>query len=168
MNKVGNAALWALSWVALFGAGCGRHVETPLTRPQPPVRTGPAWGPEAEGLQCRLRPTKRLWNQGETLTFRLDLRNQGTRLFTFDAQEPIRADRIAVNGRWLRWPRPDTATAKLRPFAPGTEFRDLTLTVPPAMRLPLDPGRHDIRVAFVFEGLEVHSHPVAIEMARAP
>lgn len=165
MKEVGNVVLLALGLFTLLGAGCARHVKTPLVRAQPPVRTGPTWGPEAEGLQCRLRPTKRLWNPGETITFRLDLRNRGTRLFAFDSAEPIRADRLSLDGRWYRWPHPDTAAAKVRPFAPGVEFSDLTLALPRTIRLPLQPGRHDIRVAFIFEGIELHSNPVDIKIA---
>jgi hypothetical protein len=168
MKELANTARLALALFALLAAGCAQDVQTPFARAEPPAQTGPTWGPEAEGLQCRLRPTKRLWNPGETITFKLDLRNQGTRLFAFDSQEPIRADRVALNGRWYRWPRPDAAPAKVRPLAPGAEFTDLTLTLPGHTQLPLGPGRHEIRVAFIFEGIEVRSDPVAIEITRAP
>ncbi|MHC4521763.1 MAG: hypothetical protein ACYTAS_24485 [Planctomycetota bacterium] len=168
MKKVGNAFLLALSLLALLAVGCARHVKTPLARAAPPLRTAPTWSPQVEGLQCRLRPTKRLWNSGETITFKLDLRNHGTRLFAFNSAEPLRVDRISVDGRWHRWPRPHTAPASIRPLAPGTELSDLTLALPRTVRLPLNPGRHDVRVAFLFEDLEVRSHPVRIEIAGPP
>jgi len=167
MKALPNTARLTLILLPLLAAGCAQDVQTPLVRPQPPAQNAPTWGPEVEGLQCRLRPTKRLWNPQETVTFKLDLRNQGTRLFAFDAHEPLRANRLALNGRWYRWPQPEGAPASVRPFAPGTELADLTLTLPRHARLPLNPGRHEVRVAFLFEGIEVRSNPVRIELSSA-
>ena len=165
MKTLGDAAPLTFALLALLAAGCAQDVQTPLVRSQPPAQTAPTWGPEVEGLQCRLRPTRRLWNPEETITFKLDLRNHGTRLFAFDTHEPIRADRVALNGRWYRWPQPEGAPARVRPFAPGAELTDLTLALPHNAHLPIDPGRHEICVAFVFEGVEVRSNPVNIEVS---
>jgi hypothetical protein len=119
-------------------------------------------------LQCRLRPTRRLWHHGETITFRLDIRNQGPRLFAFDAREPIHADRIGLNDRWHRRPRPGTTAAQVRPLGPGVEMTDLAVALPTGSGLPPGPGHYDLRVAFVLEGVEVVSNPVAIEITAAP
>jgi hypothetical protein len=165
MKTLRNAAPLTLTLLALLAVGCAQDVQTPLIRAEPPTQTTPTWGSQIEGLQCRLRPTKRLWNPQETITFKIDLRNRGTRLFAFDAREPIHADRIALNGRWYRWPQPEGAPAKVRPFTPGAELTDLTLTLPRNAHLPLGPGRHEVRIAFLFEGVEVRSNPVNIEVS---
>jgi len=167
MKRVGNAVVVVLALLVLLSPGCKRSARTPARRPERLVRAAPTWGPETEGLQCRLRPAKRLWIAGETITFKLDLRNQGKRLFAFDASQPVYADRVLLDGRWYRWPRPEIAAAKIRPLAPDAEFTDLTLALPQAPWLPLTPGYHDIAVAFAFEGIEVVSHSVDIEIAAA-
>jgi hypothetical protein len=108
---------------------------------------------------------KRLWSVDAKPAFRLDLRNQGKRLFAFDASEPIHADRIELDGRWYRWPPAQAVTAKVKPFAPGTQLTDLNLILPRASWLDLAPGYHDVAVAFVFEGIEVISNRVSITIA---
>jgi len=112
-----------------------------------------------------LRPVKRLWSIDANPVFKLDLRNEGRRLFAFDISEPVQADRISLDGRWYRWPASQATAAKVRPFAPGTELADLNLILPRTSWLNLTPGYHDIAVAFVFEGVEVVSNRVGIEIA---
>ncbi|UCD52142.1 MAG: hypothetical protein JSW27_05795 [Phycisphaerales bacterium] len=165
MRKAGYAILVALVLLTLLGPGCRRSAQTPSRQSAPPVRVALTWGPEIEGLQCRLRPAKRLWNVDASPTFKLDLRNQGKRLFAFDTSEPVRADRIWLDGRWYRWPDDQTGTAQVQPFAPDTELTDLNLILPQASWLPLTPGYHDVAVAFVFEGLDVVSNRVSIGIA---
>lgn len=165
MRKVGYAILVVLVLPTLWSLGCRQSTEMQPRQSAPRVRVAPTWGPEVEGLQCRLRPAKRLWSVDARVAFKLDLRNQGKRLFAFDAYEPVRADRIWLDGQWYRWPDNQTATAKVRPFAPDTELADLNLILPQAAWLPLTPGYHDVAVAFVFEGLEVVSNSVSVEIA---
>jgi hypothetical protein len=148
--------------------GCKRSAKIPTRPPDRLVRAAPTWGPDTEGLQCRLRPTKRLWTAGETVTFKLDIRNQGKRLFAFDASQPVRAERVSLDGRWCRQPRPETAAAKVQPLAPGAELADLMLALPRTPRLPLTPGYHAVAVAFMFEGIEVVSNSITIEIAPPP
>lgn len=165
MRKVGYIILVVFVLSTLLGLGCRRSAETRPRPSAPRVRVAPTWGPETEGLQCRLRPAKRLWSVDASPAFKLDLRNQGRRLFAFDASEPVRADRIWLDGRWYRWPDAPTGAAKVQPFAPDTELADLNLILPRASWLPLTPGYHDVAVAFVFEGLNVVSNRVSIEIA---
>lgn len=132
------------------------------------VRTTSDWGPQAEGLQCRLRPTKRLWQNGEMPSFRLDLRNHGQRLFAFNVHEPVHPDRVWLDGRWHHRRRDQAVQAKMHPLAAGGELVDLMLAVPAEMGLPLGPGRHTIQVAFDLEDLAVLSNVVVIEIATAP
>lgn len=168
MTKVGNKAVLILLLAALVLPGCSRETSSSARRTDRLVRAVPDWGPQAEGLQCRLRPTKRLWLTGEPLTFKLDLRNQGRRLFAFDVREPICPSRVGVDGRWFHRRRDEASESKIGPLGPGTEFTDLMLTIPPDMDLPLGPGRHTIQVALDFEDLAVLSGPVAIEIAPRP
>lgn len=165
MRTVGYAILAVLALPAFLCPGCHRSAKTPTRQSTPHVRVAPTWGPEIGGLQCRLRPTKRLWSIDASPAFKLDLRNRGKRLFAFDTAEPVRADRVWLDGRWYRWPHGQSAAAKVRPFAPDTELTDLALILPRAPWLPLTPGFHDIAVAFVFEGVEVISNRVGIEIA---
>ena len=50
----------------------------------------------------------------------------------------------------------------------GVELADMALALPSTIGLPLNPGYHRLRVAFVFEGVEVASNPVGIEITAAP
>jgi len=167
MQKVGNLVLLALILATVSSLGCRRESRTPPRSAQRFVRAAPAWGPESEGLQVRLRPTRRVWGPGETLTFKLDIRNRGRRLFAFDAREPIGVDRVALDDRWRRRRRSRRA-ARMRPLGPDTELADLVLALPPTVGLPLTPGPHNLRVAFSLEGVEVVSNAVGIEIAAAP
>lgn len=168
MVGVGNRVMLVLVLGVLWGPGCSRQARTPATRVDRRVWTTPDWGPQTQGLQCRLRPTRRLWHSGETPTFKLDLRNHGKRRFAFDAGEPIRPDRVMVGGRWYHRRRDATRPAKVRPLAPGVELSDLELVLPATMALPLGPGRHTIQIALDFEDITVLSNPVGIEIADPP
>ena len=168
MRKVGNWVLLVSGLLVVLACGCVRRAGAPPRPVQRRVRPAPTWGPETEGLQCRLRPTRRVWTAGETITFKLDVRNQGKRLFAFDVHEPLRPDRIDLDGRWHHWPRSQTTAAHVRPLGPGVELADLALALPAAAGLPREPGRYSLRVAFVLEGVELVSNPVDIEIAAAP
>ncbi len=157
-------SMWVALAVVAAGVGCAtRHVpavKKPLQRIAP---TEVTWGPTAAGLQCRLRPIKRLLSAGEAPTFKVDLRNQGGRVFTFlpDPQTPLH--QFAVDGRWYPWPHRPT-DGKTQPLGPGVEIADMPVALPADTPLLLVPGRHTIQVAFSFEGIEVVSNPVEIEV----
>ncbi|HNY77346.1 MAG: hypothetical protein RBS72_02190 [Sedimentisphaerales bacterium] len=168
MAKTAMRAVVIMLLGSLLSGGCSREDRVLAGRTDRIVRTTSDWGPQAEGLQCRLRPTKRLWQSAETPTFRLDLRNQSRRLFAFDVHEPICPDRVWLDGRWYQRRRDEAARAKMYPLAPGGELADLMLTVPTEMGLPLGPGRHTIQVAFDLEDITVVSNPVEIEVTAAP
>jgi hypothetical protein len=168
MVGVGNRTLLALLIGIGLCLGCSRQAERTAKRTDRLVWTAPDWGPQTDGVQCRLRPTKRLWQRGETPTFKLDLHNRGKRQFAFDVCEPIRPDRVAVDGRWHHRRRDEMRQAKVRLLGPGVEFIDLKLSLPAAMALPLGPGRHTIQIALDLEDLTVLSNPVGIEIADPP
>jgi len=139
MAKTAIRAMLIVLLGGLLSGGCSREDRVLAGRTDRIVRTASDWGPQAEGLQGRLRPTKRLWQSGETPTFRLDLRNQGRRLFAFNVHEPVCPDRVWLDGRWHHRRRDQAVQAKMHPLAPGGELADLMLTVPAEMGLPRRP-----------------------------
>lgn len=158
--------MWVVLAIAVAGVGCGTRQETAVVkRPmqQRVALTEVTWGPAAEGLQCRLRPIKRLVGDGESPTFKVDLRNQGGRVFTFlpDPRTPLH--RFAVDGRWYLWPHRPT-DGRTQAFGPGVEIADMPLTLPADTPSLLAPGWHTVQVAFSFEGIEVVSNPVEIQI----
>lgn len=167
MDKLGHLVSVVLVALVLLGPGCKRSVKAPKRQPERLARIAPTWGPQVEGLQCRLRPIKRLWAAGDTVTMKLDIRNQGKRLFAFDAAQPVQADRVLLDGQSYRGSRPTNAAAKVRPLGPDAEFTDLTLALPGTSHLPLTPGFHEIAVVLTFEGIAVVSNSVNIEIGPA-
>ncbi len=79
--------------------------------------------------------------------------------------EPLRPQRVAIDRRWLYRPSADITVARVVRFGPGSEFTDLPLTLWPEAMPRLTKGRHVVQIAFVFEGIEVKSNPVEIEIA---
>ncbi len=147
--------------------GCSRHVAGP---PKPSARLTPAeptWGPQVEGLQCRLRPVKRVCPAGESPTFKIDLRNRGERVFAFLGSEQVPLHGFAVDGQWRRRSSPAPVEGKARALGPGVEILDLAVVLPDEARALLTPGRHVVQLALSFEGVEVPSNPVGIEIVGA-
>lgn len=145
-------------------SGCSRHATVAFPRAQAVSPAEPTWGETAGGLQCRLRPIKRVYASGDSPAFTVDLRNQGTRIFAFrqDQQAPLSA--YCIDGHRRPWPQPVPRDGKVRAFGPGVEFADMPVTLPPEARSLLPPGRHVVRLAFSFEGVDVVSNPVEIEV----
>jgi hypothetical protein len=167
MRNASKAILLLLGvWLSMC-LSCGKPSRTANRRTEPIPGARPSWGPEVEGVQCLLRPMKRRWPIEESPTFEIDVRNRGQRIFAFPAADEAPVDRIAIDGRWHRWPRPAGKGVKMWPLAPGVEFNGLSATLPEALRSSLGPGRHIVQVAFVFEGVEVLSNAVTIELLPA-
>jgi hypothetical protein len=122
------------------------------------------WGPAAEGLQCRLRPVKRICAAGESPTFKIDLCNRGGRVFAFLGGEHAPVHQFSIDGRGRRWPARPPTDGKAQALGPGVEVLDLPVTLPADAQSLLTPGRHIIQFAFSFEGVEVVSNPVEIEI----
>lgn len=168
MSGVSNRTLLILLLSVLLCPSCSREADAPVRQTDRLAWTAPQWGAQVDGVRCRLRPTQRLWQSGDVPTFKLDLHNQGKRLFAFDVGEPIRPDRVAVDGRWYYRRRDEMRQARVRPLAPGVELSDLVLIVPASVALPLGPSRHTIEIALHLEDLTVLSNPVGIEIADPP
>ena len=152
--------------------GCARPRLTPLAPVTRPAKNAawskPTWGPETEGLQCRLRPTKRLWQPDEAPAFRVDLRHRGKRIFAFDASASLPLRRVVVDRREYAAPSPGPGQGRLSPLEPGTELTNQPISLPQSVYVSLASGPHTIQVVFAFEDVEVVSNRVSIEVARAP
>jgi len=111
-----------------------------------------------------LRPVRRVCPGGESPTFKVDLRNRGGRIFAFLCGEQVPLHGFAVDGQWRRRPSPAPVEGKVRALGPGVEILDLTVALPDEARTLLTPGRHVVQLAFSFEGVEVPSNPVEIEI----
>ena len=146
------------------GAGCARHPAVARRHTQAVSPAEPTWGPTAEGLQCRLRSIKRIYPTGESPSFSISLRNQGRRVFAFPSGEQAPVHRFSIDDRWRPWPMHPPKGGKLQALGPGVEVSDLPVTLPEDARPLLAPGRHVVRLAFSFEGIEVVSNAVEIEI----
>jgi hypothetical protein len=164
MAEMTRSPVPLVALLAVLAGGCARDAQTPGRRTEPVRWARPGWGPEAEGLQCRLTPIKRRWQADDSPTLEVDLRNTGQRIFAFRMAEQPPLDRIAINGRWYRWQEPTGGGTRMWPLAPGVEFSDLSVALPQSLHSSLSPGRHRIQVAFVLEGVEVVSNVVMIEI----
>lgn len=165
MDTFKHSILIALT-VAVAGAGCARH-ETVTRRQARALMPTPAevrWGPAAEGIQCRLKPVKRACPAGESPAFNIDLCNRGDRVFAFLHGEQAPVYRFAIDGRWRRWPEPAPADGRTLALGPGVEVLDLPAALPADARPLLTNGRHVVQFAFSFEGIEVISNAVEIEI----
>ncbi len=164
MINVRCVAVLMVGSFSVLCPGCGSHTVLSTGQAESLAWAAPTWGAQAEGLQCRLRPVKRIWQAGEPPAFKLDLRNHGTRIFAFTRSPDVPLHGFSVDGHWYRWPTPAPAPCRVWPLAPKVEFPDLSVTLPQAICGPLPTGRHTIQVAFVFEGVEVVSNPTGIEV----
>lgn len=153
--------------IGVVAAGCAPDTFIGMRQAQDAALATPPWGPEAEGLQCRLRPEKRAWQAGEPLAFKVDLRNRGTRIFAFPRSAEVSPREFSVDGRWRRWPTPPVTACRMWPLAPKVEFPGLPVTLPERICGPLPRGRHTLEVAFAFEGIEVVSNPVRVEITAS-
>jgi hypothetical protein len=151
--------------VLAAAAGCARRTPVAVHRQVQriaPVEVG--WGPAAEGLQCRVRPVRRAWAAGESPAFRIDLRNQGGRVFAFVRGEQAPVHEFSIDGRRRRWPVQTPTEGKVQALGPGVEVLDLPAVLPGDAQSLLTPGLHAVQFAFSFEGIEVLSNPVQIEI----
>jgi hypothetical protein len=146
--------------------GCDGPLRLPVA-PSPASAWGePAWGAAVEGLQCRLRPDKRIWQTDEVPTFKLDIRNRGERIFAFLPFQQAHLCKIQFDGTWHQGPEPPMAAGAVWPLAPGLDFHGLPVRLDDRFGLKRRPGRHIVRVSLSLEGIEVISNPVGIEIVR--
>ncbi|MHC4176319.1 MAG: hypothetical protein ACYSWU_02365 [Planctomycetota bacterium] len=109
------------------------------------------WGKAVEGVQCRLRPDKLVWKEGDNPTFKVDIRNKGVRELKTSL---IASLAVEVDGEayaphaWIRLGR-----IPIEPFGPGAEY---TIDFPLSEfgsrdkgAEELSPGKHTIRVVLL-------------------
>ena len=159
--------LWIVALTGVVGSGCIGEPKTPPRQadrqPNRIVQTA-QWGPDTQGVQCRIRPIKRLWRADEPPVFKVDFRNRGKRAFALLDDGSVHAERILVDNRWYSRPWLGAAEGKPKLFGPGDQLEGLSLRLSGEMSLPLGYGSHTIQVAFLFEGLEIVSNSVDIEI----
>lgn len=166
METLRNGAL-VVFVVLAAGAGCARRAPAVPGQARRIVPAETMWGSEAEGLQCRVRPTRRVCVAGESPAFKIDLCNRGGRVFAFVRGEQAPVHRFSIDGRWHPWPDRPPTDGRVQALGPGVEVLDLPVTLPADARPFLGPGPHVIRFAFSFEGVEVVSNSVEIEILGA-
>ena len=127
----------------------------------------PRWGPEVEGLQCRLRAERRKWRQDETPVFNFDLRNVGKRTFAFWPAHKVELAEIEFDGKWHRWPSDVKTDSQVWPLGPGSQYKAVSIELDERFKIDTKPGKHIVRIAYVLEGVRVVSNPVGIEIRRA-
>ena len=145
--------------------GCEGPLWRPIEASSASAWGEPTWGEAVEGLQCRLRLDKRVWQADEIPTFRMDIRNQGERIFAFLPSQQAQLYKIQFDGTWYQGSEPPMVSSPVWPLAPGLCFHGLPVKLHDRFGLDLRPGRHVVRVCFSVEGIEVVSNPVGIKIA---
>lgn len=159
-----GVCLIALSVAFLSTQGCQGPLPGLIASRNDPAWSEPTWGEPAEGLQCRLRPDKRLWQADEIPTFKIDIKNLGRRMFAFPSAHLSQICKIEFDGTWYHWPGPVMIDSSVWPLAPGLQFDDITLTLHRQFGIHVTPGKHTVRAAFSLEGIEVVSNPVGLRV----
>ncbi len=132
------------------------------------------WGKSSDGVQCRLRADKLVWEAGEVPILKADVRNRGKReLWVLRAQAGCE---LEFDGKWFEQKE---IAAQISPFPPGQRYDDIPITLDDPWvtprddeRLRLEPGKHKVRVAFISQPagsdkggpVRVVSNPVEIEI----
>ena len=159
-----GVCLIAIFTALLSSQGCEGPLPGLITSQKAPAWSEPTWGGTAEGLQCRLRPDKRLWQADEIPTFKIDIKNLGRRMFAFAPSHIQQICRIQFDGKWYHWPSPAMVDSSVWPLAPGLQFDDIPIMLHKEFGIKITPGRHIVRVAFTLEGVEIVSNLVGIKV----
>ena len=107
-----------------------------------------------EGVQCRLRVDKPVWEAGEVPEFKADVRNLGKReLIVFQAQVLCE---LEVDGDWFEWGASYDVRSSYFPV--GREYHDIAVTLErnwhrksDRATLRLSPRKHSVRIAFTMQ-----------------
>ncbi len=128
-----------------------------------------AWGEAVDGVQARIRTPRVIWAVGETPTFHLDLRNQGTK--TPDQRRVPYDCQIEVDKVWYSFDEPSGPYVSVGELLkPGWEIDDWTIVSPDknwgsfpgkAQHFPLPPGKHTIRIAYQLQGTTPAIRPIS-------
>lgn len=164
MKTFKNSILIITLLAFVISQGCKTPSKKPVVLPTETRWYEPTWGEAAEGLQCRLRPDRRIWQMGERPSFKADIRNRGKRIFALLPSHQLELCRIQFDDKRYQWPNPFMIDSSVWPLSPGAQFNDIAITLHEQFKINLTPGRHIVRVAFSFEGIEVVSNPIGIEI----
>jgi|GEM_PF-4331329 len=129
-------------WIGEIGANLKTSVQ---------VEGEELWGEVVDGVQVRLKSAKRMWNQGDDPSFKVDFRNNGTR----ELQTSLLASlALEIDGKPYA-PRTwwHLGIIRVLPFGPGKEYNlDIKLSQfvadgKGADKLP--PGKHTIKAVLL-------------------
>ncbi|MHC4526384.1 MAG: hypothetical protein ACYS29_00795, partial [Planctomycetota bacterium] len=134
------------------------------------------WGQAVEGLQCRLRARKAVWQTDETPEFALDICNVGDQ--DIMCATIIQYCEIEYDGQWYEWIGPKYAEILSFPLKSGKEnSKAIRIKIPPhkvwassktSRQIKLTPGKHLIRVRYSrnphTNKISVISSPLEIEI----
>ncbi|NQT18877.1 MAG: sigma-70 family RNA polymerase sigma factor [Planctomycetes bacterium] len=140
----------------------------------------PPWGAPVDGVQCRLRPEKRVWRVGDVPKLKAEVLNQGKRDFDFLKSEAH--FEVQYDGRWYVHGAGEILSGN-KLFGPGKRYEGISIGLgnywcgkeDVKKRLQLAPGKHIVRVALddalvpkpAGEMIRVVSNPVEIEVIPA-
>ncbi|MHC4648134.1 MAG: HEAT repeat domain-containing protein, partial [Planctomycetota bacterium] len=142
---------------------------------------GQGWGQPVDGVKCRLRADKTIWQSGKWPKFRADLRNHGERKL-YRSGSPGSWE-IELDSVWYRATVGWGGTVGMWPIFPGKEQTDILVPLQKGLKwqskegkqlLGFSPGKHTVRVALQLDDadggpslLSVVSNPVEIKIERA-
>jgi beta-lactamase regulating signal transducer with metallopeptidase domain len=122
------------------------------------------WGRAVEGVQCRLRTDKRVWEEGQSPILRADIRNNGNHHLRVAPTYERCA--LVLDGRTYRWPTWEFV--ELKGFPPLGVYRDIIIPIVETwaggMPLKLDLGLHQISVVFQCQGTNSQGETFAIDV----
>ncbi len=124
--------------------------------------SAPTWSEPVEGIQCRLRISKRRWYRNETPVLSVDFKNTGWRIYPFLPDHMQQLCEVQYDGNWYYWPTPVKIDSPVWPLAPGVQLNSVSIRLHNRFGIDLERGKHIIRVAFNFEGVRVESNPLGI------
>lgn len=145
MEAFKKSLLIVLLSVFLASQGCKTPPAKPVVLPVVLQTTDaawsePVWGEAAEGLQCRLRPDRRTWKVSERPSFKVDIRNQGKRIFAFLPLYQIELCRIQFDDKRYQVPSPFMIDSPVWSLAPGSQFNDIAITLHERFKINLSPA----------------------------
>jgi hypothetical protein len=137
--------------------------------------TEAGWGEAVEGVQCRLRAEKKVWNAGEIPTFKAEIHSEGKAAVLGMGQSPTPSE-VEFDGEWY----PRIVPSMLTTYRPLEEVRRVPIELygpwlsgNGSGQWATRPGTHKVRVAFsvrVEDGrkeIRVVSNLVEIEVLPA-
>jgi len=91
---------------------------------EPEVHGLARWGEAVDGVQCRLRADKTLWQMNDLVTFALDLRNVGNEPLDLIQSKVDACCEVEYDGHWYEWAEPTVTAGTALQVAAGDQVLD--------------------------------------------